>query len=182
MAARDHAERVCIGVVTGAHGVRGQVRIRSFTSDPMDLTAYGQVTDAAGTRLFVISVISAVKDSLLAHIDGIQDRDQAQALRGTELYVARDALPAPEEEEYYHADLIGLIVENSDGEQLGRVAAVHNFGAGDVLEIAPPQGASELVLFTKEAFPEVDLTQGRLVLCRPATVVAQKGNPEDPEG
>lgn len=165
-------ERVCVGAVTGAHGVRGLVRIKSFTERPEDLTAYGPITDESGRRVFEVTVTGRAKDALLARIGGVTDRDAAQALRGARLYVARAAMPAPEEEEYYHADLIGLAAEDRAGRPLGRVVAVHDFGAGAVLEIEPAQGESLLLPFTRAVVPVVDLGAGRLVVEPPEEAAA----------
>ncbi|MFQ6018996.1 MAG: ribosome maturation factor RimM [Kiloniellaceae bacterium] len=166
--------RICVGMIAGPHGVRGQVRVESFTQDPMDFTAYGPLTDATGTRRFDLTVTGRAKGMLLARIEGIDDREAAQALHGTRLYVARAALPEPgDEEEYYHADLIGLRAQDGAGKALGRVVAVHNYGAGDVIEIEGPEGSSLLVPFTKAAVPFIDLVAGRLVVEPPAEVVAK---------
>ena len=166
------AARICLGVIAGAHGVRGLVKVKSFTETAEDLTAYGPLTDEAGARRFELTVTGRAKDALLARIEGVADRDQAQALKGTRLYVARDALPALDEEEtYYHADLIGLAAEDRDGRPLGRVRAVHNFGAGDLLELdGGPDGPSLLLPFTQAAVPVVDLAGGRIVVEPPEEV------------
>ena len=166
--------RVCLGVVTGAHGVRGLVKIKSFTEVPEDLTAYGDLTDESSLRRFSVTVTGKAKDALLARIAGVEDREAAQALRGTKLMVERAALPAIEEPEtFYYADLVGLAVEDPAGRLLGRVKAVMNHGAGDLLEIepAPEVGrATLLVPFTKAAVPRVDLEAGRLVVEPPSEV------------
>lgn len=163
-AADEKAKRVCLGVIAGAHGVRGLVRIKSFTEAPEDIAAYGPLGDEAGRRRFEIAVKGESKGAVLAAIAGVDNRDAAEALKGTRLYVDRAALPPPEEEEYYHADLIGLVAETRGGERLGRVVAVHNFGAGDILAIEHPDGAELLLPFTKAVVPEVDLAGGRLVV------------------
>ena len=156
--------RICLGVITGAHGVRGLLRIKSFTAAPADIAAYGPLEDEAGTRRFEVTVKGETKGLVLAALAGVEDRDAAEALKGTRLYIERAALPPLEdEEEYYHADLIGLMAETRDGQGLGRVVAVHNFGAGDLLEIAPDEGPTLMLPFTKAAVPRVDLTAGRLV-------------------
>jgi len=167
--------RICLGVVAGAHGVRGLVKIKSFTEAPKDLIAYGPLSDEAGTRHFEITVKGMAKGSILAAMTGINDRDAAQALKGTGLYVARTALPAPEDEEdYYHADLVGLLAEGRDGGKIGKVTAVYNFGAGDLLEIMRAEGGGEILIpFTKAAVPEVDLEGGRLVIEPPVEVTAE---------
>ena len=164
--------RVCLGVIAGAHGVRGQVRIKSFAEDPKNLTAYGPLTDEAGGRVFQVTVTGQAKGVLLARIEGVKDRDEALALRGTQLYVDREALPAPDEDEYYHADLIGLSAEDSDGRPVGEVVEIHNFGAGDVLEIARPEAHPLLLPFTKKTVPEVDLAKGRVVVAPPEEATA----------
>jgi len=156
--------RICLGVIVGAHGVRGLVRIKSFTADPGNLTAYGPLGDEAGTRTFTVSVVGRAKGVLLARIEGVDNRTAAEVLRGTRLYVDRAALPPPQEEEYYHADLIGLAACDPQGAPLGRVAAVHNYGAGDVLEIAGEAGHSLLVPFTRATVPQIDIPGGRIVV------------------
>lgn len=181
--------RICVGIMVGAHGLRGLVKVKSFTEEPSDVAAYGPVSDEAGQRSWRLEVTgpapgkSAGKkggDVLLVRIAGVTDRDAAQALHGTRLYVAREALPAlAEEETYYHADLIGLAVEDPAGRALGTVTAVENHGAGDLLEIAGPGGESLLLPFTRAVVPEVDLAGGRLVALPPEEIVVQPG--EEPE-
>jgi 16S rRNA processing protein RimM len=166
--------RVCLGAIAGAHGVRGLVKIKSFTEDPANLTAYGPLGDEAGGRRFEIAVTGAAKGLLLARIAGVADREAAQALRGVRLYVDRAALPEPEEAEaFYHADLIGLAVEDPQGQPLGKVAAVENYGAGDYLEIARPEGEPLLIPFTQAAVPRVDLNAGRIVVAPPEEIEAR---------
>jgi 16S rRNA processing protein RimM len=165
-------ERILVGAIAGAHGLRGQVRIRSFTADPAGVAAYGPVTDEAGSRRFELAVTGAAKDGVIARIDGVADRTAAEALRGLRLYVARAALPAPEAGEYYRADLIGLRAELADGSPYGRVVDVQNHGAGDLLEIERAHGGSEFLLFSDAAVPVVDLAAGRIVVAPPAMVEA----------
>ena len=164
-------DRVCLGVVAGAHGVRGLLKIKSFTAEPLDIGAYGPLSDAKGQRRFDPEIKGRVKESVLVAFAGVTDRDQAQALRGTRLYVSRSVLPEPEDEdEFYNTDLIGLRVEDGAGKVLGSVKAMHNFGGGDLLEVQPAEGKSWLVPFTKLAVPVVDLDQGRVVVERPDEV------------
>ncbi len=180
-----HTDRVCIGVVTGAHGVKGMLRVRSFTEDPMDVAAYGPVSDEAGSRSFEFTVEGSAKDVLLVRTPDIQDRDAALALKGMLLYVPRAALPEPADDEFYHGDLIGLRVEALDGHCLGSVRGVHNFGAGDILEIGAESGATAMVPFTLEAVPEVDLEGGRVIVDLAAGILSEekaafeKGNGND---
>jgi 16S rRNA processing protein RimM len=160
-------------VITGAHGVRGQVRIKSFTERPEDVAAYGEVGDEAGARLWRLRAVGRTgKGHVLAAIEGIADRDAAAALKGERLYVPRARLPRPEEDEYYHADLIGLEARLEDGELLGTVRAVYDFGAGDVLEVVGAgAGVSGkgvvMVPFTRAAVPKVDPDAGWLVVVPP---------------
>ena len=162
--AAERARTVCVGRIVGAHGVRGIVRVRSYTADPDDLTAYGALSDEAGTRRFAVSVSGHVKGLVLARIEGVDDRDAAEALRGTDLHVARAALPPTEGDEYYHVDLLGLSAVREDGAAIGRVCAIHDHGAGPIVEIQPPDGPSTLVPFTRERVPAVDIAAGRMVV------------------
>ena len=161
-------KRVCVGVVAGAHGVRGAVRIKSFTAEPKDVGRYGPVEDENGRRKFKLSLVGTAKGVVLATLSGVADRDQAEALRGMRLYLPREALPPPDEEEYYHADLIGLAAVLGDGASIGIVQAVHDFGAGDCLEIVRPERQPLMVPFTRAAVPVVDIAGGRVVLDPPA--------------
>jgi 16S rRNA processing protein RimM len=160
--------RICVGVITGAQGVRGAVRVKSFTATPEDVAAYGPVADEAGTRSLTLRIVGTAKGVVIAKIAGVEDRDAAEAMKGMRLYVERSVLPAAGEEEYYHADLLGLAVELRDGTLLGRVRAVHEYGAGDSIEVAREAGGgSVLVPFTRAAVPIVDLAGGRLVIDPP---------------
>ena len=161
------AKRICVGVVTGAHGVQGAVRIKSFTFQPEDIARYGPLEDENGERRFAIRIVGAAKGTLIARLPEVADRNEAEMLRGLRLYLARSALPPPGEEEYYHADLIGLTAVFTDGSPAGRVRAVHDFGAGDMLEIARPEGPPIMVPFTRAIVPDIDFAARRLVLDPP---------------
>ncbi|MGF1629259.1 MAG: ribosome maturation factor RimM [Kiloniellaceae bacterium] len=179
-------ERVCLGVMVGAHGVRGLVKVKSFTENPADVAAYGPVSDSDGRRRWRLQVTGQAKGVVLVRVEGVTDREAAQALHGTELYVERAILPVLDEEEtFYHADLIGLRVENGEGRSLGSVRAVENYGAGDLLDIAGPDGQGFLLAFTRAAVPLVDIAGGRLVAALPeeVTVPARpaEDQPEEPE-
>jgi 16S rRNA processing protein RimM len=173
MALRDRdepsfAERVCLGEIAGAHGVKGVVRVRSFTAEPADIAAYGTLTDASGEKEFELKMTGTSKSHLLAEIPGINDRDAAAALKGTRLYAPRSRLPAPGADEYYFGDLVGLAVDLATGARLGTVTAVEDFGAGVMIEVAREGGRdSVLVPFTNAFVPEVDLAGGRLVVDPP---------------
>ena len=176
-------KRVCVGVVTGAHGVRGAVRLKSFTAEPEHVARYGPLEDEKGERRFALRIVGSAKGVLIAAISGIDDRDRAEALRGLRLYLSRSALPPPEEEEYYHADLIGLAAALPDGAFLGTVRAVHDFGAGDTLEIERASGPPVMVPFTRAVVPVVDLDAGRLVIDPlPGLLEPSKEDPLSPVG
>lgn len=167
-ASSDLAGLVCLGVIVGAHGVKGAVRVKSFTADPKDLTAYGPLRDAPAARRFEMTVTAELARVVIAEIEGIDDREAAQALKGLRLYVPRGALPEPEEGEYYHADLVGLRAEGTDGSLIGTVRAVHDFGAGDMIEVEREEGGETILLpFTEEMVPLVDTQRGRIVVKRP---------------
>jgi 16S rRNA processing protein RimM len=180
---REPARRVCVAIVTGAHGVKGAVRLKSFTADPADVARYGPLEDESGERHFALSLVGAGKGVLLARLAGIADRNQAEALRGLRLYLRRAALPPTADDEYYHADLIGLDARLTDGGVLGRVRAVHDFGAGDTLEIERAGGPPIMVPFTRAVVPVVDLEAGRLMIDPPPGLLEPvKQNPPPPVG
>lgn len=178
----DGGARLCVGVVTGARGLKGEVRIKSFTADPEGIAAYAPITDESGRRQFRLTIVGHHKDQLVVRIDGVADRDAADALNRTHLYVPRDVLPAPAEDEYYHADLIGLAVERPDGTPLGRVKAVHDFGAGDILEIRDADGREALIPFSRAVVPVVDLGGGRLVADLPPGLLDERPADDATEG
>jgi 16S rRNA processing protein RimM len=159
--------RVVLGVVTGAHGVRGQVRLRSFTGEPAGIAAYGPLDGSNGQRL-EITRLTPHKSGFVASIAGIETRDQAEALKGVELSIDRARLPATGEDEVYHADLIGLEVVGTGGRRLGTVAAVQDFGAGTLLELKlDGHKATCLVPFNRQCVPELDLEAGRVTIDPP---------------
>jgi len=166
---------VCIGAIVGAHGIRGAVRVKSFTADPLDVAAYGPAEDEAGKRRFKLKVMGEVKDHVLASIEGVTDRNAAEALKGTGLYVSRDLLPPTEEDEFLYSDLVGLKAVGTDGSVIGTVKGVANFGAGDLLDVARPGQGSLLVPFTKAAVPVVDVGKGQVVVDPPAYAEDEEG-------
>ncbi|KRR28886.1 ribosome maturation factor RimM [Bradyrhizobium retamae] len=161
---------ICVARIGAAHGVRGAVKLWTFTEDPLAVKHYGPLMTKDGARQFEVTHVREAKDHLVATLKGIATREDAERLNGLELYVTRDKLPETDEGEYYHADLIGLAAVNAAGEPLGRVIAIHNFGAGDIIEIAPPQGATMLLPFTNAVVPTVDLTSGRVVIDLPQEI------------
>jgi len=161
---------ICVARIGAAHGVRGAVKLWTFTEDPMAVRRYGPLVSKDGKRQFEVAQAREAKDHLVATFKGVTTRDEAERLNGIELYVAREKLPATDEGEYYHSDLIGLAAVTTAGEALGRVLAIHNFGAGDIIEIAPPNGATMLLPFTNAVVPEVDLNSGRVVVALPQEI------------
>jgi 16S rRNA processing protein RimM len=168
------ARLILVGRIGAAHGVKGLVKLQSFTGEPAAIGGYGPLTDAAGQRRFEVTVLNAVKGGVVARIAGIADRTGAEKLRGIELYMPRDRLPPAAEGEYYHADLVGLAVELADGRPFGRVRAVENFGAGDLLAIERPGRPPVSLPFTDRVVPVVDLTGGRVVVEPPAGLLVDE--------
>ncbi|HTH96077.1 MAG TPA: ribosome maturation factor RimM [Stellaceae bacterium] len=172
---------LCVGVILGAHGIRGAVRVKSFTADPLAVGAYGAVTDEGGRRSFTLKAKGMVKGAVIAEVAGITDRNAAEALKGLHLHVDRAALPPAEEEEFYHADLIGLEAWLVSGDRLGTVNAVYDFGAGDALEIAAVEGGIVMVPFTKAAVPEIDIAGRRLTIDPPVGLLEKPEPPQSVE-
>jgi 16S rRNA processing protein RimM len=171
--------RILLGQFGRPHGVRGLLRVQSFTADPAAIAVYGPVTDETGRRTFRLRVVQPGEMPVVA-VEGVADRAAAAKLTGTRLYVARDRLPAPAEDEFYHADLIGLAVEDASGQRLGTIVTVNDHGAGAFLEIET--GAQPLLLpFTRAAVPVVDPARGRVVVAPPAEVVVPP-SADQPEG
>jgi 16S rRNA processing protein RimM len=171
-------EKILFATIGAAHGVIGEVRVKSFASDPAALADYGPLFADDGRR-FEIERLRPGKNVVIAKFRGIDDRNAAEALNGIPLYLAREKLPPPEEDEFYHADLIGLEAVTEAGERLGTVIAVHDFGAGDILDIAPPRGPSLMVPFTKAAVPSIDIAAGRLTVVPPMEAEPDETPPEE---
>jgi 16S rRNA processing protein RimM len=164
---RTPADRVLLGEIGAAQGLKGEVRVRSYTQDPAAIARYGALEDESGRAIEIESVRITPK-ALIARIKGITTREDAEALNHTKLYIPRAHLPEREAEEWYHTDLIGLAALSRDGEEIGTVVAVQNFGAGDLIEIKPASGGSTvLVPFTRDTVPEVDVEGGRLTVAPP---------------
>lgn len=177
--AADQSARILLGRIAGAHGIRGEVLIRSFTQAPESIGAYGALSDAPGTRELEIKVVRVTPRGVIARVTGISDRNGAEALKGVDLYVDRTRLPAADESagEFYHADLIGLAAVDLGGTAIGTVVAVQNFGAGDLLEVRlAGKARTELIPFRDAFVPEVDLAAGRLVVHLPSS---QEGDDKD---
>jgi 16S rRNA processing protein RimM len=164
---RNPADRVLLGEIGAAQGLKGEVRLRSYTAEPAAIARYGALEDDAG-RAIEIESVRVTPKALVARIKGVTTRDGAEALTHTKLYISRALLPERETDEWYHSDLIGLAAVDGKGEKIGTVVAVQNFGAGDLIEIKPEKGgATVLVPFTRDTVPEVDVEGGRLTLDPP---------------
>jgi 16S rRNA processing protein RimM len=155
---------VCVGAVSGAFGVRGEVRVKSFCAEPEAISSYAPLTDEDGARSFELTLMRPVKGGFAARMTGVMTREDAEAMRGLRLFAPRGSLPSLPDDEYYHADLVGLEVVDTGGKRLGTVRGVHDFGAGDLLEIlGGGLRQSVMVPFTRDAIPTVDLAAGRIV-------------------
>ena len=150
--------------------MRGEVKLWTFTEDPLAVERYGPLVTKDGARQFEVATAREAKGHLVATLKGIATREEAERLNGLELYIPREKLPATDEDEYYHADLIGLAAVTAANEPLGRVVAIHNFGAGDIIEIAPPHGVTMLLPFSNAVVPSVDVAGGRVVIELPAEI------------
>jgi 16S rRNA processing protein RimM len=168
-------ERILVGQFGAAHGVKGELRLKSYTQDPAAIARYGKLYDASGARSFAIAALRPLKDDLfVARIEGILTREAAETLTNVTLYVARQNLPAAEEDEFYHADLIGLVARTAAGKEIGTIAAILNFGGGDILEVTLPDGGeTRLLPFTKTIVPVVDVAAGHVIVVPPVEVEAE---------
>jgi 16S rRNA processing protein RimM len=171
-------KRILLGRIAGAHGIRGEVIIHAFTQPPENVAAYGPLSDEAGTRTFKIKIVHVTAKGVVARLAGVADRTAAEVLKGIDLYVERGRLPAAAEGEYYHADLIGLAAVDSQGNRIGEIVAVPNYGAGDLLEIRlAGRAQTELIPFTDTYVPEVDIAAKRVVVVLPTQTETDTGAP-----
>ena len=158
-------DRVCVAQIGGAHGTRGEVKLKSFTTDPLAVKDYAPVESEDGAASFEIEELRPAKGYLVAKLRGVRDRSTAERLRNVKLFVPRQRLPAPDTDEFYHADLIGMRAVTAEGREMGSVQAVYNFGAGDILELRLIEsGATVMVPFTTTYVPEIDIPGGRIVI------------------
>jgi 16S rRNA processing protein RimM len=171
---------ICVARIGAAHGVRGAVKLWTFTEDPLAVQHYGPLMTKDGARQFEVTHLREARDHLVATLKGVATRDEAERLNGIELYVPREKLPATDDDEYYHADLIGLAAVTTADRPLGKVIAIHNFGAGDIVEIAPQQGPTMLLPFTNAVVPTVDLAGGRVVIELPQEIEGEDSSPSRP--
>ncbi len=156
--------RVCVGAIAGAFGVSGEARIKSFCAEGEAIASYGPLFSEDGSRKFSLRITRAVKQGYAARLTGVANREEAEALKGTRLYADRAKLPTLPDDEFYHADLVGLTVLDTGGAKIGQVRAIHDHGAGDLLEVTRAGGKEVLIPFTRAMVPTVDLAQGRIVI------------------
>lgn len=174
--------RILLGHISTAHGIRGEVLVKTHTGDPAAIASYGPLTDALGQSPLKLKVLRVTPKGVIARVTGVADRNGAEALRGRELWVERQAMPEPEEDQFYHEDLIGMTAVDAAGAEIGRVVAVQNFGASDLLEIKPAAGgATELIPFTKAFVPTIDLTAKRIVVAM-RYAESEEGEEREEEG
>lgn len=173
---------VLLGRIGAAHGIKGEVRIQSFCAVPLDIASYGPLSTGRGDQSLTIVKARMAGNMVVARLEGVSDRNAAEALNGTELFVAREKLPPENDDDnFYHADLIGLAVRTPEGRTIGTIGSVQDFGAGDVVEIALTSGASALYAFTKANFPEISIAQGHVVLDPPAETEVREAGGESLE-
>jgi 16S rRNA processing protein RimM len=175
------SKRILLGDIVAAHGIRGEVVLRSHTADPEAIAAYGPLSDEVGQRTFLIASAKATTKGVIARIKGVTTRNEAEALRGTKLYVSRNALPSPDDGDYYHEDLVGLTAVSPDGVTFGKVVAMQNFGAGDLVEIQlAGSKLTEFIPFTDACVPSVDIAAGRMTIVMPQMVGDEEASTRSP--
>ena len=158
------SEELCLGVILGPHGIKGAVRVKSFTEKPESIAEYGTLHDKKG-KSFDLQLEGQSKGALIASIKGMKTRTQAELLRGTELFIKRNLLPSTDDDEYYHADLLGLNVYNRDGKKMGVVKAMHNFGAGDIVEVVITETENTVLIpFNNNTVPDIDFVKQEMIV------------------
>jgi len=170
------ANDVLLAVIIGAQGLKGEVKVKTFTAVPEAVASYGLLYSSDGRRFVVTAARPAKNGEAILVLADIGDRNAAEALKGLELFVPRSALPATDGEEFYHADLVGLRADDEFDRKIGTVKAIHNYGAGDVIEIEEPGGDSLLLAFTRETVPRIEIEQGRIVIAIPREIDDERRN------
>jgi len=165
-------EKTCVGAIAGSFGINGEVRLKSFCSEPSDIGSYNPLASVDGLQSFQVNITGKLREGLSAKIDGVSNKEQAEKLKGTRLYANRDRLPNLSNDEYYHTDLIGMKIKNTGGDEIGRVDAVHDYGAGPILEIFI-QGLNDTVLipFSEKSVPMVDLEEKFIIIDPPEGLI-----------
>ena len=156
--------KICLGAVVGVHGIRGEVKVKSFSDNEKNLTRYGDVSNESGDKNYSLKIVGHSKELLRVKIKGVDDRNTAETLVGTAFYINRDLLPDLKDDEFYHTDLIGLDVRNSNNETIGEVNAIYNFGAGDIIELKLNEGSLEMLPFTKSYVPTINIKEHYIIV------------------
>jgi 16S rRNA processing protein RimM len=171
----DQSTRILLAHVAGAHGIRGELLLKTYTGAPEDIAAYGPLSDQAGHKQYSLKVVRVTPKGVIARIKGVDNRNAAEAMKSTALYVLRSKLPKPDEDEFYFTDLIGLAAVDEEGAVIGMIDRVLDFGAGTILEIKlTGQTKTELVPFTKTCVPTIDLPAGKVTVIMPETVLGEE--------
>ncbi len=179
------AGRICLGVIVGVHGVRGHLKIKAYTDDPAALDRYGPISLDDGRLLHLKVKSVSPKGTVIAVAQEVTDRNEAEVMRGLELFIKRDALPPTADDEVYHSDLVGLEARDNDGVAIGVIVGLHDFGAGDIIEVKPPSGPTMMLPFAHEYRDEVRLEEGFVTLLPPQgmmELVGMDGKTENPDG
>jgi 16S rRNA processing protein RimM len=170
---------VLVATFGAAHGIKGEVRVKYHTADPQALVDYSPLRDESFSRSFTFLSARKAGEVAIARVKDITDRNQAETLTHINLYAERSKLPPPDEDEFYHADLIGLRVEGPDGELIGTVQGIYDFGAGEMLDIRRPRRKGVMIPFTREIFPTIDIAGGRAICMPPKGLLADEAPPPD---
>jgi 16S rRNA processing protein RimM len=163
-------KRICVAQIGAAHGLKGEVSLWSYTEDPSAIAHYGALETEDGSRSFEVTHLRAAKDRFIARLRGVDDRNAAETLRNTKLYIGRDRLPATDKDTFYHADLIGLTAVDEGGAPFGEVIALHDFGAGDIIEIRRADKSTAMFPFTEAVVPKIDIADGRITIVAPVEI------------
>ena len=163
-----------LGHISGPHGIKGEVLIKTYTEAPENITRYGPLSNEDGTKTVTLKLVRVTKRGVIARVEGVTDRTAAEALKGLKLCVVRDQLPEPDEDEWYYSDLIGLDAVDLAGVVIGKVVAMHDFGAGDLMELKlSGQKNTELIAFNKTTVPKIDIDTGRVTVCLPDEITGE---------
>jgi len=179
----ENPNLICVAAIAGSFGVKGEVKLKAFTQEAMDCVGYGPLVNADGDVVLTVTSARAIKDAIAIRAEEVVTREDADALKSTKVYVPREALPETDEDDFYYSDLIGLEVKSTSGQRMGAIIGVHEFGAGDMLEIKPPKSAEKTASyfhpFTKVAVPKVDMAAGRVII---VPQIADTPPPHVPDG
>ncbi|MEE2745718.1 MAG: ribosome maturation factor RimM [Pseudomonadota bacterium] len=166
--------RICVGVVTGPHGLNGAVKIKSYMVSKEDIAAFGPVTDKTGKSTYNVQLKSSNNRNLIAELSGVEDRDASESIVGTELYLPRNVLPKLADNEFYYSDLLGLTVTDTEGQLIGKISLIDNYGAGEVMEVNLKEGGTRMFRMSREVVPEINLRKGQVIINPPDEIIADE--------